>query len=213
MRTENRFIARIAARIGCMAALSTLAACQPGLLYGERTSFNLASVHLNDDAAEPVRINFGFRRSIATVAPPFDVDANGGRGSGESASVFSSFELADGDWIGIVPGPLTIRTRFASGAAAVALAEKPDVVKALMNSGRTIDQDSPLVAAQKGRLISCFAQSNDANLIRTAAGILGVTVTEGSTRGTRSSVLKGIRETDVVQLKDFERLLPGNSCL
>ena len=130
-------------RLVLMVAAFGLAACQPALIYGERTSFNLAAVQVNDNVSEPVRVNFGLVRSVATVAPPRGGTA--GTPNGEAVSVFSNFHLDDSGArasLPLVSDELTIRTRFASGEAAIRVSENPGAVRAILGVG-TVDPVSP----------------------------------------------------------------------
>lgn len=57
-------------RLGSLVTILLVAGCADGLVYGERTSFDLASVRLNDDPSQPVAIKLGFNRNVVLVAPP-----------------------------------------------------------------------------------------------------------------------------------------------
>jgi hypothetical protein len=128
-----------------LVAMLVVTSCADGLVYGERTSFNLASVRLNDDPSEPVAIKLGFDRDVVLVAPPVGgevvaYDGQGGRSvtaRGEAVSQFSTFTLKSAAPFVRRPGDepdalLAVQTRFATGAAAMAIASKPEVVAALM---------------------------------------------------------------------------------
>lgn len=132
-------------RLGTLVAMLVVAGCADGLVYGERTSFNLASVRLNDDPSEPVAIKLGFDRDVVLVAPPIGgkVVAYDDQGrervtaGGEAVSQFSTFTLkstapfvrrSDDEPDAL----LAVQSRFATGAAALAIAGKPEVVAALL---------------------------------------------------------------------------------
>ena len=109
-------------RIGALIALGfTLAACQDTLIYGESTAFNLA-IHVNDSPQSPVEVNAGLKRYVAESAPPVLTDGDD-KAVGQAVSSFSGFALTY-DRRGIF-GDLFIRTQFASGHAARALAGEP----------------------------------------------------------------------------------------
>jgi hypothetical protein len=131
MKMLNRVLAagRKALIIGTLGASAILAtACHDTLYYGEATGFNLA-VKLNDNPQSPVEANAGLKRRVLEVAPPVAVAANDSghdKAAGEAASSFSGFRLKyteDG-----IFGKLRIRTQFATGAAAIDLADQPAAV-------------------------------------------------------------------------------------
>ena len=90
----------------------------PALVYGERNSLHVASVQVNDNTSEPLRLNVGFRRTIATMASSLQGSAEAGA-NGDAVSAFSSFNLHsdDGNAATIID-PFVINTKFASGKAA-----------------------------------------------------------------------------------------------
>jgi hypothetical protein len=113
-------------QIAALAAIGFLVtACQDTLIYGESTAFDLA-IHVNDSPQSPVEVNAGLKRYAAETAPPV-VTAKNENGkdtaAGEAVSSFSGFALTY-DREGIF-GDLFIRTQFASGFAANALAGDP----------------------------------------------------------------------------------------
>jgi NADPH-dependent 2,4-dienoyl-CoA reductase/sulfur reductase-like enzyme len=130
-------------RLAALLALLLVAACADGLVYGERTSFNLASVRVNDDPAEPVVVKLGFDRDVVLVAPPIggEVVAYDDQGrkkvtpGGEAVSQFSTFTLKSAAPF-LRPGEtadlLAVQTRFATGHAALAIASEPEVVAAFL---------------------------------------------------------------------------------
>lgn len=115
----------------------SLAACSDALVFGDRTSIEVASVRLNDDVAEPIRVNIGFDRQLVTNAPALGGTVErieDGRtkttASGEAINLFSSFLAEVGPEMigGEERNLLKVHTRFASGAAAVEIAGEPPVV-------------------------------------------------------------------------------------
>lgn len=155
-------------RLGALwlAAAVGLGGCQqsdPAVVYGERFSLHIASVQVNDNTAEPLRFNLGFRRTIATVIPPLldpedikKTPSNGlmgdVRAKGDAVSLFSSFDLDNGIRGLDLDDTLTIQTRFASGFAARNIADDPQAVKNLL--GVTV-LDTELVAKQRSWAIKC----------------------------------------------------------
>ncbi len=100
---------------------------KPALVYGERNSLHVASVQINDNVAEPLRLNVAFRRTIAMKAPALEDE------KGDAVSVFSSFDLnSDDGKANTIIDPIEITTKFASGNAARNIASKPQVVAEIL---------------------------------------------------------------------------------
>jgi hypothetical protein len=143
-----------------LVATASLSACGDGLIYSEWTSINLASVRVNNDPATPVAIKLGFDRNVVAVAPRIGgtvtertmatADGNGSASpsvtpGGEAVSQFSTFSVNVGTPFIVAPATTTaprapatnqwqtlIHSRFASGAAALAIADTPEAVAAVM---------------------------------------------------------------------------------
>lgn len=107
-------------------ASMALPGCQDTLVYGESTAFNLA-IHVNDNPQTPIEVNAGLKRYVGEKAPPLAVEKDEGKtkASGEAVSSFSGFALAYERAPLALAGTLHIRTQFATGAAASALADNP----------------------------------------------------------------------------------------
>lgn len=116
--------------------LVCMSGCSDALIYGERTSFNLA-ISVNDNAALPLSVNAGLQRIVVNFAPPLGGDATSGNATsarGEAVSSISGFDLGYDEAAGSpLDGTLTIRTKFASGEAAVTASGKPAAVAAIVN--------------------------------------------------------------------------------
>jgi hypothetical protein len=114
----------LAGFIACMAT----SGCSNTLVYGESTEFNLA-IHVNDNPQTPVEVNAGLKRYVGEKAPPLALkdDKDGHKkAEGEAVSSFSGFALEyEENPLFALAGTLHIRTQFASGAAAAALAKNP----------------------------------------------------------------------------------------
>lgn len=129
--------------------LVLLGGCTNALIYGERTSFNLA-ISVNDDAAVPVSINAGLQRNVITFAPPVAERSMNGQTSaaGESVAAVSRFDLAyTPGAAGPLAGTLVIRTQFLSGEAAILATSNPATAARtvqLVTTGRFI-ASSPTV--------------------------------------------------------------------
>src|SRR5262245_21610096 len=74
--------------------LAFAAGCTNTLVFGERTSFNLA-IHVNDNPITPLQVNAGLKRAVAGIVPPNDVEKaeNQAVPVGEAVSLFSGFNL------------------------------------------------------------------------------------------------------------------------
>src|SRR5271165_7512745 len=112
--------------------LFLVAGCGRTLVFGERDGFNFA-IRADSASQPPLEVNFGLDRTVGTIIPPAaQVD---GRPAGEGVNMFAGFQI-DRDDTG-PPTPLGVRlrvaTQFASGAAALGVAGKPEVVKQIVN--------------------------------------------------------------------------------
>jgi len=141
-------------------AMLLVTGCADGLVYGERTSFDLASVRVNDDPSEPVSIKLGFDRDVALVAPPIGgkVEDDGRTtAEGEAVSQFSTFTMkSTAPFVNPTGNAdlLAVQTRFASGNAALAIAGKPPVVAAFLGlTGNLVDRST---LAAEGRRRDIF---------------------------------------------------------
>ncbi|MCB0833150.1 MAG: hypothetical protein KDC45_06785 [Bacteroidetes bacterium] len=108
---------------GLMASL--LFGCTQNLVFGERTGFNLG-ISVNDEAAVPLEVNAGLKRSVVGLIPPkrerVDEDGNA-TADDEAVSLLSGFDLKyDSNDTNALAGTLVIQTRIASGIAAINLA-------------------------------------------------------------------------------------------
>ncbi|MBK8159294.1 MAG: hypothetical protein IPK59_11205 [Rhodospirillaceae bacterium] len=157
-----------------VAAAILLSGCHKTLVYGEQTGFNLA-IQVNDDPKTPVQVNAGLKRTVGQLTPPtsLEADANGNKTNNDAVSTFSGFRLnyAKDGWF---MGDLTIKTQFATGAAANALSDDPEAVAAFLSADyeRTeehvdeariarvkaiaqVIKDSALLPDDKAKLLAC----------------------------------------------------------
>jgi hypothetical protein len=193
-----------------LALLGALAACGDALVYSERTSFDLASIRLNDDAAQPLGVSLGFNRQVVTVAPPLGgTTLENGKpvASGQAVSQFSTFRVeAVPAFVG-EPQPtlLAVRSRFASGEAALEIAQAPKVVAAVM--GLTPLRPLPVEVAEKqGAYLTCINRKLDHAALLQLARDLGFQL--GSTE-TATPELARMAITDrLVRTADWEPLYP-----
>lgn len=126
MRFRASFPSLAAALLPLMAV-----ACSDAMVYGERTSFDLA-IGVNEAIALPVSVNAGFHRTAAGLIPPrggAGEDAGGTAApEGEAVSMISGFRLEhEDDPAAALGGKLTIKTQFASGAAAIDVSKEPRI--------------------------------------------------------------------------------------
>lgn len=226
-------------RLVLLISVFGLAACQPALIYGERTSFNVAAVQLNDNVGEPVRINFGFFRSVATVAPPRDggdksscqgPKDDGMPGSqagcmkggettvagGDAVSVFSNFNLKQTDQTpstGTLPlTDLRIRSRFASGKAAVNIAGSPETVRSILSVRGTVGADTRELSAKKLGLVVCLSKIQDKSTLNTIAREMQLSPNVDDPGGTRVQIIEGIGRLDPLALKGLQQFEALASC-
>jgi hypothetical protein len=168
-------------RLASLLAMLPVVGCADGLVYGERTSFNLASVRVNDDPAEPVVVKLGFDRNVVLVAPPIEGevvedDGQGGKrttASGEAVSQFSTFTMK-GAAPFLEPSEdadlLAVQARFASGHAALAIASEPAVVAPFLGLvvGREITGSDvgPEATRRRDAIYDAIASLDDASARR-----------------------------------------------
>jgi hypothetical protein len=130
---NSRATSRGLATFACALALLLLVAgCGRTLVFGERDGLNLA-IRADSTSQPPLEVNFGLDRTVGTIIPPAaQVD---GHPAGEGVNMFAGFQI-DRDDTG-TPTPLGVRlrvaTQFASGAAALGVAGKPEVVKQIVS--------------------------------------------------------------------------------
>lgn len=115
----------------------SLAGCENNLIFMERSGFNL-SIGVNDNPVTPVQVNAGMMRSIVALVPGRG-KAENGQPSGEAVSLISGYDLRyDEQDSGFFNDKLTIRSQFASGAAAKTIAAAPDIAKKIANPSLTV---------------------------------------------------------------------------
>ncbi|EXI83053.1 MAG: hypothetical protein AW10_00128 [Candidatus Accumulibacter appositus] len=215
--------------LASLIAICSLAACQPALIYGERTSFNVAAIQLNDNVGEPAKINFGFVRSVATSAPPRGGEdqvikapaAANDKGSsasakvheGEAVSVFSNFRLnqtaQNAANLPLTNGDLAIRTRFASGQAAITIAGDVKAVTAILGP-RTIQPDTPDTAKRRETLTACVEKIDDQAsleaIVKALPGSMIGSVNHKNFKRTRSFLISDIADANSAELQALSAL-------
>ena len=167
----------------------SLAGCSDTLVFMERTSVSIASVNLNENAGEPLELNFGLRRSIVTFAPPVggvEILERELVPEGDAVSMLSGFQLAyyrpDDESIS---ADLSIATQFVSGRAASSLAMSPKATGELLDVEFLVPVDDEL---QKRRVEAYQFLGEDVTSDQQAIDALAVAIGEESGQGARDSV-------------------------
>jgi len=138
---------------GCLLVLMLAPGCTNTLMFGEQTSFDLA-IHVNNDPVEPVKVNAGLKRHVVAVVPPRQVERGEDStvAADEAVNLFSGFKLKHEDTSVLNPfaGKLTIRTQFASGAAALEVASDPSTVRKIVDVQHiTFTRDEDFAAPER----------------------------------------------------------------
>ncbi|MGH8655871.1 MAG: hypothetical protein ACREYE_28470 [Gammaproteobacteria bacterium] len=181
-----------------------------------------------------MKISIGFFRSVATVAPPrggkdqeLEVEVTNPDGTktmvhgGDAVSVFSNFDL---DYLGnrkdVTPSttlPLTtedlnIRTRFASGQAAIEVSENVQVVGAILGV-RAFGPDTPDVHTRKIKLMDCVKGIDDKTTLTAIAEKVSATISDDSLDDTKAQIntkIDGLSPLALEGLEQFDEI--KNSC-
>lgn len=189
-------------------ALMTLAGagCSPALVYGERNSLHVASVQVNDNTAEPLRLNVGFRRTIATMASSLQ-GSNEAGANGDAVSAFSSFDLHsdDGNAATIID-PFVINTKFASGKAARALTSNPQAVAQILNID--LGLENPALLKQKITAVECVKKL-PADGIAYASGYLKLPPEKASVEGIKAKIDRMSPEQVIAFAESLKQNCPG----
>lgn len=141
-------------------ALPIVSGCERALVYGDRSGFNLA---IRSDPAEsaPLEVNAGLQRRVIGFVPASESDQNA-PAKGEAVNMFSRFDLKQHrDSNTVFGGKLTIGTAFASGQAALYVAEKPEVVAAITGSPEFTLTDVPEDRGVANKLYTFASSSAD----------------------------------------------------
>lgn len=186
-----------------LAALSTVVifiaggCSKPALVYGERNSLHVASVQVNDNVAEPLRLNVAFRRTIAMKAG--SLDGGNGTASGEAVSVFSSFDLDSDDKNSkTILDPIQITTKFASGNAARKIAGNTNAVAQIL--GVQLRPDSPAVEKLRTAAVECVTTKLTEPQVQTLATQFNLSQTRQNRPGVKEYI-SNMLETDLINLK------------
>ena len=134
----------VARTIPCLlVALAVLTAggCSRTLVFAEREGVNLA-IRADATRSPPLEVNFGYKRDVGTTVPAVaEKQGSGGapEPDGEAVNMISGFQVLSKKIDPTKPTnvDLTIRSRFASGSAAINVAENAPAVEAIatfMNS-------------------------------------------------------------------------------
>jgi hypothetical protein len=167
-------------------AAMALTGCERTLVYGERTGTNLG---INVDAAKsrPIEVNFGLKRDVVGVIPGSGQIAP----KGEAVNLFSRFGLVyeEGN-AGLFGGKLTVSTAFASGAAAVEIAEGKEAEAAVAAIVRPIEFTLSSDLAQREAITALFNYTGqsviNAETYLAIAEAKGLVVSSGPDPNTRA---------------------------
>ena len=178
----------------------------PALVYGERNSLHVASVQVNDNTSEPLRLNVGFRRTIATKAPSLQGSAEAGA-NGDAVSAFSSFDLhSDDGSAATIIDPLVINTKFASGKAARALTSNPQAVAQILNID--LGLENPTLLKQKITAVECVKKL-PADKIAYASGYLKLPPEKASAEGIKAKIDRMSPEQVIAFTESLKPNCPG----
>ncbi len=126
--------------------------CGRTLVFVERTGFNM-SVAVRPAETTPIDINFGLDRKVASIVPSAGSSTSQGQVDGEAVNMFAGFraEYDVGSKGGVffpLQSDLTIRTQFASGAAATGIASDAAAVAQVIDVAGAIDHNKALRSNQ-----------------------------------------------------------------
>jgi hypothetical protein len=124
---------RMMTALAAIAVAVSVAGCGRTLVFAERSGVNIA-VRANATSAPPIEANFGLNRTIATIVPPAGQVGNN-RPDGDAVSMFAGFQVDNTLDPAVAPlkADLQISTQFASGNAAIEVANRPTIVAAIVN--------------------------------------------------------------------------------
>jgi hypothetical protein len=123
---------QIVALLAATAIAASVSGCGRTLVFGERDGVNLA-IRADATSSPPIQANFGLNRTVGTIVPSVGQTKDGAP-KGEAVSMFSGFQVDN--TINVqksVDADLQVDTQFASGKAAIAIADKPSVVARVVN--------------------------------------------------------------------------------
>ena len=114
---------------------ASVAGCGRTLAFVERDGVNLA-IRVNASSSPPIEVNFGLNRTIATIVPP--AGESGGQPKGDAVSMFAGFQVDNTtDPAKPLQADLQVYTQFASGAAAISVADSPPLVASIVKTPGT----------------------------------------------------------------------------
>ncbi|HBT02530.1 MAG TPA: hypothetical protein DEB47_22385 [Citreicella sp.] len=168
------------------ALLFGLGACSDGLVYGERSGFNLA-IRSDPAASAPIEVNSGLQRRVVVSIPPSGQDA-AGRPAGEGVNMFSRFDVrrVAGDGDTDLGGKVRISTSFVSGSAAKAIAAKPEIVGEVIKAPVFTAVTAPAEVEVARRLLDYTAGPGNAERYLELARAEGLAISPGAEAVTRA---------------------------
>jgi hypothetical protein len=174
---------RTVIRGGLALALATcaLTGCERTLVFGERTGANLG-IKVDAAKSRPIEVNAGVKRDVIGIIPGTRQSAP----KGEAVNLFSRFGLLyeEGEAGRLFDGKWTVRTAFASGAAAVAIAggeQAPAAVAAIVRPIEFTLTDDPIEREAIAALFDYTGQSvANAETYLVLAEARGLAISAGS---------------------------------
>jgi hypothetical protein len=159
---------------------SVLTGCGHTLVFAEQTGFNL-SIIAKPSEATPLNVNIGLDRTVASLVPPIHENTPQGGVDGEGVNMFAGFRANYDPGTQPLAGDLQIRTQFASGQAALAIAGSPPAVLQVVNvsgvplfTGVVVDDTTQQRKVKINRYVRNKAATNDKTTLNAIASKLGL---------------------------------------
>ncbi len=178
----------------CLLAL-LLAGCGEALVYSEGTNISLASITVNDNIAEPLSVNFGLKRTVATIAPHRGNDD-------EAVNMVSGFKYDNED---AFLGTLSITTEFASGKAALTLAKQNSEAAIRIMNIDFVEPDSDELRKRRENAINYIEGTTESDKINAIAGRMGVADEREDNKEAVIAALK--RAENISVFNDYARII------
>lgn len=142
----------------CSALLVTtlITGCDRALVFGDRTGFNLA-IRSDTVKGEPLEVNVGLRRQVVGFVPP--QGRKDGRADGEAVNMFARTDIRRTEkTTSPLDDKILIRSKFASGAAALAAENNPKAAAAIEKAPKFVQTSDPSDQAVNTKLLNYISQ-------------------------------------------------------
>jgi hypothetical protein len=190
-----------------------LTSCSNALIYSEGTNVSIASIKVNDNVGEPLSLVTGLDRTVAVISPP-------AKSNQESVNMLSGFKLdqhdektsalAAAETAGLPDeanfgiDTLEIRSEFASGSAAVIMAESNSGAAASILNVAYSSNPARALDVKKQFLAQKVQRSTDTDALRQTAVDMGIT----DLFDPKGEIKLWIdRTNDPVELDRYERII------